>query len=1014
MTARATRSPRAAQGPGRVVEWVEAASGAARRDACVEFLRGCDRQAPALLLGPSPEAAGAPLRQVAAGAAVLGWHRHTLVGLAHSLAMPRLAAEGRVPLTGLGRHALVARVAFELGARERLGRYQPLYRRPGLAPALGDTLDELRQSGVAPDALPVWLLDLAEVYRAYCAALSAHRVADRVEVLQLAADAARAGAADPRVGAPLLVLEPASTRVDEGQAAAALLAALVAASSRARIVTAPAALGAEGLRQALAAAGVGLAERRLAAQGPLRALQETLFRPDEARGDAPPAPLTVFSAPGESRECVELARQIHAAARDGVRFEQIAIALRAPGLYRGPLAEALRRADIPAVFESGVPAPNPTGRAFLALLACRAEDLSARRMAEFLSLGEARSPVAPAEDGAALPAGDPALGRLDAGAAAETRARPGWLDRPRQWEALLNDAKVIGSEARWRRRLAALEQEYRRAARALDADEPRAVKLAQDAAEVGALSAYVLPIVERLAALPEAASWGEWLAALDALAAATLEAPEPVRATLAELSPMAPIGPVTLEEVQLVLGPRLAAVQRPAARPPQGAVTVASMDDLAGRVFDWVFIPGLAERLFPQKVAEDALLLDGDRAGLSQALRTNRQRVAEERHPLRVAVQAATQRVVISYPRLDLGAARPRVPSFYALEVVRAARGRLPSFEELRAESEQTVSARLGWPAPADPADAIDAAEFDLAQLADVRFRPEQDVHGRLRYALEVNRSLARALRARYARWAVRRWSPYDGFRLPPDALSPLRRAAARALVPEGMDQRPFSATALQSYAACPYRFYLYALARLAPREVPVPLEELDPLQRGSLVHDIQFETLSALRDEGLLPMDGERLASALGVLEAVADRVVERTRDQLFPALERVFDDNVALIRSDLREWLRRLAADRAWVPWRFELAFGLIHGDGRDPHSQDAPVLLDNGLRLRGAIDLVESSRALRTAGVPPALRATDSKSGRVSVRSGAVIAGGTSLQPVLYALALEKLIPDRKSVV
>ena len=50
---------------------------------------------------------------------------------------------------------------------------------------------------------------------------------------------------------------------------------------------------------------------------------------------------------------------------------------------------ALDRAGISAYFDHGTRRPDPGGRAFLALLACAAENLSAARFAEYLSLGQA-------------------------------------------------------------------------------------------------------------------------------------------------------------------------------------------------------------------------------------------------------------------------------------------------------------------------------------------------------------------------------------------------------------------------------------------------------------------------------------------------------------------------------------------------------------------------------------------------------------------------------------------------
>src|SRR5258708_24564931 len=62
--------------------------------------------------------------------------------------------------------------------------------------------------------------------------------------------------------------------------------------------------------------------------------------------------------------------------------------LRAPSQYRALLEEAFARAGVPAFFASGTLRPDPAGRAFLALLTCKAEGLSARSFGEYLSLGE--------------------------------------------------------------------------------------------------------------------------------------------------------------------------------------------------------------------------------------------------------------------------------------------------------------------------------------------------------------------------------------------------------------------------------------------------------------------------------------------------------------------------------------------------------------------------------------------------------------------------------------------------
>jgi ATP-dependent helicase/nuclease subunit B len=255
---------------------------------------------------------------------------------------------------------------------------------------------------------------------------------------------------------------------------------------------------------------------------------------------------------------------------------------------------------------------------------------------------------------------------------------------------------------------------------------------------------------------------------------------------------------------------------------------------------------------------------------------------------------------------------------------------------------------------------------------------------------------LARARRARAKRW-LRKWTEADGI------VSPAPEALA-ALAKHELSARSYSPTGLQNFAACPYRFVLQAIHRLAPREEPAALEELDPLQKGSLIHEALFELHGVLRKEALLPVTSQTLEGARAALDLVLDRVATRYKDNLAPAIERVWDDAVAGIRADLREWLRRASLAPSWKPLFFELSFGLAQKADRDPHSRNDAALLDCGIQLRGSIDLVEQNEQ-------GLLRATDYKTGKVRAEQGTVIQGGAILQPVLYALALEKVLPDTR---
>ena len=117
-------------------------------------------------------------------------------------------------------------------------------------------------------------------------------------------------------------------------------------------------------------------------------LRQFIFEKERPRERARAGDVTLFSAPGEGREAVEIVRRILDEASRGVPFDEMAVFLRTPQQYLGLLEHACARGDVPGYFDRGTRRPDPAGRAFVALLSCAVEGLSAKRFDEYLSLGQ--------------------------------------------------------------------------------------------------------------------------------------------------------------------------------------------------------------------------------------------------------------------------------------------------------------------------------------------------------------------------------------------------------------------------------------------------------------------------------------------------------------------------------------------------------------------------------------------------------------------------------------------------
>src|ERR1019366_4996622 len=474
------------------------------RARAAEFVAEWAQWGAVVVLGPVREAAD-EVALAACGDALVGVHRLAFREFGGELSAAELNRRALVPVGRTVREALAARVTEEAVGTGGLRYFGPVAGFPGFPRALAYTFEELRLNAVPLDGLRECGesgADLARLVGAYQDELAARGFANHATRVELAHLGAREQLGDKAV--VTLDLAP-RTRAERD------LLALILNTSRAHLDLRLGGGDGDALPQALPKTA-------------LESLQRYLFSGEAVPARGADGSVEIFSTSGEALECVEMARRIGAAVEGGVPFDQIAIAVRSPERYQPLVVEGLRRAGIPVHCTRGARRPDVAGRSFLALLHCAEERLSASRFAEYLSLGQMREDEEP--------------------------------HTPAAWERLLVDAAVIGGAERWEARLNGLREELHRRY-GEEEDEGERARLERRMASVENLRDFAMPVIGLLAALPERATWGEWIAALTDLAEFTLREPERVTALLEELEPMSPIGPVDLAQVLLAVGPRL-------------------------------------------------------------------------------------------------------------------------------------------------------------------------------------------------------------------------------------------------------------------------------------------------------------------------------------------------------------------------------------------------------------------------------------------------------------------------
>ncbi len=220
------------------------------------------------------------------------------------------------------------------------------------------------------------------------------------------------------------------------------------------------------------------------------------------------------------------------------------------------------------------------------------------------------------------------------------------------------------------------------------------------------------------------------------------------------------------------------------------------------------------------------------------------------------------------------------MPSFYALDVMRAITGVVPDHRVLAKRLPKKLARASRGPRRTIP--TVPSTTWSTTWLCSGRFSTRETrktVKGRAHYMLALNPALRRSITSRWLR-EKRAWSSSDGLSATSPDLAPYLRA-------QRLGARPYSLSALQRFAVCPYQFALAAMHRLEPWVEPEPLVRLDPLTRGSAV-PWGAGAISEAPDaeQGALPIVPERVDDAVRTVERVLREVADEYEERLAPAI--------------------------------------------------------------------------------------------------------------------------------
>ena len=221
----------------------------------------------------------------------------------------------------------------------------------------------------------------------------------------------------------------------------------------------------------------------------------------------------------------------------------------------------------------------------------------------------------------------------------------------------------------------------------------------------------------------------------------------------------------------------------------------------------------------------------------------------------------------------------------------------------------------------------------------------------------------------------------------------------------KNISESEFSATQLETYAKCPYKYFVENILRLETIEEPV--EELEAFEYGSLIHSILFEFYSELKEKKIiLAKCGD---TDFRTAELLLFKIAEKRFDELklnpefsFYEREKLLGINGRRSQSLLYKFLEEeRKGDPGYVPEFFEMSFGHFKSEEKSSGKINNDVSA-NGIKLRGKIDRIDLNEKENT------FKVIDYKLGGTKPTADDLL-NGISLQLPLYLFAAKELLKN-----
>ena len=715
-----------------------------------------------------------------------------------------------------------------------------------------------------------------------------------------------------------------------------------------------------------------------------RRLQEVMGLPESAGSEDPP-PLQgvaqLHIAPNAHEELRWVIRQIVEEARNTrTPFHRMAVLYRTENPYASLIRDELRLAGIPAAGPGrDTLADTAVGRTLTGLLKLPDRDFQRADVMEWLTGCPVRPP---------------------------TGRTPGF--NPSRWDSVTRKAGIVGGLDQWRRRLegyaARMREEADRGQEGEEISDARASVMRGEGVSAGNALAFIRQLAEDLATQDDTGTWGEFSAWASRLLGLYLDhgipdseisARDRILEILEGLKGAASVAPYTTKEVfRQTVEEALTAPTGHQGVTGQG-VFVSTFSAASGMNFDFIWLVGMIEGTTPPVVRPDPLLPEADwQAAGGESRRESR--IAGERYDYLSAIASANKRV-LSFPVADASSQREAFPSRWFLEEASELEGTRVNTGDLpRLHDRDWLSVdRSGIHALSGLAGNAMADGYDYNRSRLLAWRNDGRSLGD--HPLARQGTLANSTRLGQLR-SRGQLTEFDGN---------LSSVAPTSDFVERLKAVPVSATSLESWATCPYRYFLGHILHLSALETPEDIATISPRDRGTLVHEILKRFLEESLAAGEFPAAGEAWSTQGSQrLMRVAGEEFHKTEAKGIVGSPLLWRLTMLDVQDDLQSFLEddaTVRAGHATVRTMAEAVFGFGSGS---PPAEDP----ETGMLFRGRIDRLDLDPDGRSALV------IDYKTGSASPYRKLAddpIDQGKRLQLGVYSLTARSMFPGVEEV-